>query len=68
MYEVTIGTYEDTVVVGYATTEDAAYALLGRHIVARTPASAPTVRELSADDADRLRALYAPLFATHDVV
>jgi hypothetical protein len=75
MFEVTTGSYEDHTVVGYATDEDAAYALLGRHIVTRSdehPGSItitePMVRELSESELARMRALLAPLFATHDIV
>jgi hypothetical protein len=71
MYEVTTGDYEDLTTVGYAMDEEAAYALLGRHVVAvckERPGSAavtePKVRELTDDDVERLRALFRPLFET----
>jgi hypothetical protein len=76
MFEVTTGSHEDRIVVGYATGEEAAYALLGREIVEASRergggsmmVSEPTVRELSGDEVDRMRELFAPLFATHDLI
>jgi len=75
MFEVTTGSYEERTVVGYADVEDDAYALLGRHIVAMSDErpgsltiSEPMVRELSESELARMRALLAPLFASHDIV